>query len=270
MPASTSSNTSVGTSSRSAITLRHANIVRESSPPDAVLASEAAFCPGDGDRRSSTRSAPAVPSSGDGSSSTPIVAPGMPSCCSSRSNAAASAGAAVGPAPRDGRRPTVQLGLEAIHLLGELREPLVRGGERRPSGRRTPPGTRAPRPPWRRTCAAAPSGPRGVRGSPGADPGPPTAPRDSRGRRAPAPRAPWTGFARARPIPRQPYPAGPHRRARSPRRPAHRRSSVSPDSVASASAARSKSRSTCASLASSAVSRSVSPSSGSTASISRT
>ena len=91
-----------------------------------------------------------------------------------------------------------------------------------------PPGTRAPRPPWRRTCAAAPSGPRGVRGSPGAGPGPPTAPRDSRGRRAPAPRAPWTGFARARPAPPPPHPAGPHRRARSPRRPARRRSRSRP------------------------------------------
>ncbi len=64
MPASTSSNTSVGTSSRSAITLRHASIVRESSPPDAVLASDDAFCPGDGESRSSTTLGPRRPELG--------------------------------------------------------------------------------------------------------------------------------------------------------------------------------------------------------------
>ena len=43
------------------MTLRHASIVRDSSPPEADLASDVIFCPGDGASRSSTRSAPAGP-----------------------------------------------------------------------------------------------------------------------------------------------------------------------------------------------------------------
>ena len=46
IPASTSSKTRVGTSSRSARTLRHASIVRESSPPDAAFASGSGGLPG--------------------------------------------------------------------------------------------------------------------------------------------------------------------------------------------------------------------------------
>ena len=45
IPASTSSKTSVGTASRSARTLRHASIVRESSPPEATFASGTAAWP---------------------------------------------------------------------------------------------------------------------------------------------------------------------------------------------------------------------------------
>ena len=128
------------------------------------------------------------------------MAPGMPSCCSSRFNAAASAGAAsVRPRVRAAAR-LAEVGLHPLGLLAQLRQTLVRRGERRqPRGGRLQEERRAPRPPSRRTCAATPSGPTCVRGSLGGARGRPPGPRDSPGRHGPARRARWPGSAPARP-----------------------------------------------------------------------
>ena len=94
-------------------------------------------------------------------------APGIPSCCSSRSSAAASAGAAS-------IRPRVRTAARTCQVrsgpLG-FRRSAPRGARRpwRASTAATmpPAGTPARRPPWLRTCVAAPSGPTGAHGSPG-------------------------------------------------------------------------------------------------------
>src|SRR6266540_2102695 len=64
IPASTSSKTSVGTSSRSTMTLRQASMVRESSPPEATLESGSGACPDPPENSNSTRSAPGEPAGG--------------------------------------------------------------------------------------------------------------------------------------------------------------------------------------------------------------
>ncbi len=61
MPASTSSNTSVGMRSPSTRMVLSASMMRESSPPDAILASGFGSSPGFGEIRNSTRSAPRGP-----------------------------------------------------------------------------------------------------------------------------------------------------------------------------------------------------------------
>src|SRR5215470_10303527 len=63
MPASTSSKTSVGSSSDSAPAARIASITRDSSPPDATLASGAGTSPGLAENRISTSSAPSAATS---------------------------------------------------------------------------------------------------------------------------------------------------------------------------------------------------------------
>src|SRR5215831_14092181 len=66
IPASTSSNTSVGSRSDSAPAVRIASMTRESSPPDATRASGAGASPGLAENRISTSSAPSAPISGRG------------------------------------------------------------------------------------------------------------------------------------------------------------------------------------------------------------
>jgi hypothetical protein len=110
-------------------------MVLESSPPDAVFASGHDFCPGEGERRNSTTSAPDGPSSGAGSSTTAIVAPGIPSWWSS-ARAPRRATAPRRPFPREHVGSDLQVGAHLVRLRGQLGEPLVGRGERRQSRRR--------------------------------------------------------------------------------------------------------------------------------------
>ena len=172
MPASTSSNTSVGTSSRSASTLRHASITRDSSPPLAAFASGSDGCDVPPRNRSSTRSAP----DGPGLGWLDARPRSRHRACRARVSCAVSASGERGAAARRrARRPrrraprrSARRRSTSAWIVGET---LVRRLQRHAARPRLARGTRAPRRRSHRICAAAPSGPRSARGPLRAAPG---------------------------------------------------------------------------------------------------
>src|SRR6266545_2095257 len=132
IPASTSSKTSVGTSSRSTMTLRQASMVRESSPPEATLESGSGACPGPPENSNSTRSAPVGPGSSRGRRSTSTMTPSMPSSRNSASTTAAS----LGPDPGE---PAGGIHRPRREVLDRRPQPepfIIRGRQRGESGPR--------------------------------------------------------------------------------------------------------------------------------------
>ena len=105
-PASTSSNTIVGTGSAPASTTSSASITRDSSPPDAPLCSGCGVAPGCATSRSSTSSTPSAPAASDAPPTRQASgAPGPAGRAASRRPAAGRRASPARPARRWCRRP---------------------------------------------------------------------------------------------------------------------------------------------------------------------
>ena len=124
-PASTSSNTNVGTGSAPAKTTSMASMTRDSSPPEAPLASGSEGAPGCAASRISTSSPPCGPNSSRGVTTTLIVAFGMARAVSSAVTSAANRSAASLRSAVSWAARSRTVSREPLLLGGELADPVV-------------------------------------------------------------------------------------------------------------------------------------------------